>query len=190
WRGSLFIGGENTAFTGRKCLATYHPASALRVYEQTSLLLFDLKGARTEGESPDLVLPETQIAVAQTTEDPRANTLLIGQRLVTRDSPHLNPLSSMRREGRVRGGGNRKLAALAFWKCARSVASCSTAPRNSPGSLRGSREDASIIPEPKQSQSILRPACKPESGNRRHSDRIHRSCRPFPKRNRRDQLDG
>jgi hypothetical protein len=34
--------------------------------------------------------------------------LLIGQRLVTGDSPHLNPLSSERREGRVRGGGNRK----------------------------------------------------------------------------------
>ena len=34
--------------------------------------------------------------------------LLIGQRLLTRDSPHLSPLSSARREGRVRGGGNRK----------------------------------------------------------------------------------
>src|SRR5205814_9910730 len=35
------------------------------------LVLFDLKRARTEGESPDLVLPETQITVAETTEDPR-----------------------------------------------------------------------------------------------------------------------
>jgi hypothetical protein len=30
--------------------------------------------------------------------------------IVTHDSPHLNPLSSARREGRARGGGNRKLA--------------------------------------------------------------------------------
>ena len=43
WRGSFFIGGENTPFAGRKCLATYDPASAPRIYEQTSLLLFDLK---------------------------------------------------------------------------------------------------------------------------------------------------
>ena len=71
WHGSLFIGGQNTAFAGRECLATYHPASALRVYEQTPLLLFDLKRARTEGESPDLVLPERQIPAAETTEDPR-----------------------------------------------------------------------------------------------------------------------
>jgi len=42
-RGSLFIGGENTSFAGRKYLATHHPASALRVYEETSLLLFDFK---------------------------------------------------------------------------------------------------------------------------------------------------
>lgn len=69
WRGSLFTGGENTPFAGRKCLATYHPASALRVYEQTPLILFDLKRARTEGESPDLVLPERTIQVARTTEE-------------------------------------------------------------------------------------------------------------------------
>jgi hypothetical protein len=33
---------------------------------------------------------------------------------IDRRPPHLNPLPSARREGRVRGGGNRKLAALAF----------------------------------------------------------------------------
>ena len=75
WRRPLLIGGENTPFARRKCLATYHSAFALRAYEQTPLLLFDLKRARSEGESPDLVLPETQITVAQTTEDPRANTI-------------------------------------------------------------------------------------------------------------------
>lgn len=69
WRGSLFIGGEGTPFAGRKCLATYHPASALRAYEQTPLILFDLKRARTEGECPDLVLPERTIQVAKTVEE-------------------------------------------------------------------------------------------------------------------------
>jgi len=69
WRGSLFTGGEQTPFAGRKCLATYHPAAALRVYEQTAIILFDLKRARTEGESKDLVLPERQIEVAKTVED-------------------------------------------------------------------------------------------------------------------------
>jgi hypothetical protein len=88
--------------------------------------------------------------------------LLIGQRLMTRDSPHLNPLSSARREGRVRGGGNRKIAALPCWKCAKTAGPCSTAPQNPPGSLRGSHQGASIIPEPKQSQLILRLGCKPE----------------------------
>jgi len=69
WRGSLFLGGVGTPFEGRKCLATYHPAAALRVYEQTAIILFDLKRARTEGESKDLVLPERTIQVAKTVED-------------------------------------------------------------------------------------------------------------------------
>ena len=73
--GRSSLAAKTPPFAGSKCLATYHPAFALRVYEQTPLLLFDLKRAHTEGESPDLVLPETQIALAQTTEDPRANTL-------------------------------------------------------------------------------------------------------------------
>ena len=69
WRGSLFLGGVGTPFEGRKCLATYHPAAALRVYEQTAIILFDLKRARTEGESPNLVLPERTIEVAQSPEE-------------------------------------------------------------------------------------------------------------------------
>lgn len=63
WRGSLFNAGDTTPFDSRKCIGTYHPASSLRVYEQTPLLLFDLKRARKEGESRELVLPNRDIKV-------------------------------------------------------------------------------------------------------------------------------
>lgn len=63
WRGSLFIGGETTPFESRKCIGTFHPASSLRVYEQTPLLLFDLKRVRKEGGSGELRLPERNIEV-------------------------------------------------------------------------------------------------------------------------------
>lgn len=63
WRGSLFEGGAGTPFALVKCLATFHPAATLRVYEQTPLLLFDLKRARREGERRDLRLPQRNIRV-------------------------------------------------------------------------------------------------------------------------------
>lgn len=69
WRGSLFTGAYGSPFAGRKCLGTYHPASALRVYEQTPLLLFDLKRAKDEGQSAKLVLPERRITVATAVEE-------------------------------------------------------------------------------------------------------------------------
>lgn len=69
WRGSLFSGAPNTPFAGLKCLASFHPASTLRTYEETPLLLFDLKRARHEAETPDLVLPQRTIRVAKTVED-------------------------------------------------------------------------------------------------------------------------
>lgn len=66
WRGSLFNAGETTPFVSGKCIGTFHPASSLRVYEQTPLLLFDLKRARKEGESRELHLPERDIKVLST----------------------------------------------------------------------------------------------------------------------------
>jgi len=119
WRGSLFIGGENTPFAGRKCLATYHPASALRVYEETSLLLFGLKWARTEGESPDLVLPGTQITAAQTTEDPRANTLREKRAKVSRFSVYLLTFAVPRAEKEQRAWRNRRKKEIRAWWNAR-----------------------------------------------------------------------
>jgi uracil-DNA glycosylase len=66
WRGSLFTSGNNSPLAGRKCISTFHPASALRVYEQTPLLLFDLKRARREGEGRELSLPRRSIKVLRT----------------------------------------------------------------------------------------------------------------------------
>lgn len=62
WRGSLFLGhevaaGSSGTFAGRKCMATYHPAAVLRQYEWCPVMGFDLKRARQEGESKELVLP-------------------------------------------------------------------------------------------------------------------------------------
>lgn len=66
WRGSLFNARDDSPFESRKCLGTFHPASSLRVYEQTPLLLFDLKRARKEGESRELSLPQRDIKVLST----------------------------------------------------------------------------------------------------------------------------
>jgi uracil-DNA glycosylase family 4 len=63
WRGSLFNARDESPFEFRKCLGTFHPASSLRVYEQTPLLLFDLKRARKEGEFGDLRIPQRDIKV-------------------------------------------------------------------------------------------------------------------------------
>lgn len=52
WRGSVFVGTQGP-FKGRKCIATYHPAAALRVYEWVPFIRFDLRRARQQGTSPD-----------------------------------------------------------------------------------------------------------------------------------------
>lgn len=55
WRGSLFNG--HVMATHCKCIASYHPAAALRDESMIPYLLFDLKRAREEGVTPELVLP-------------------------------------------------------------------------------------------------------------------------------------
>lgn len=66
WRGSLFEGATGTPFSLVKCISTFHPAATLRVYEQTPLLLFDLRRARKEGERRELRLPQRSIRVLRT----------------------------------------------------------------------------------------------------------------------------
>lgn len=67
WRGSLFI-GTHGPFKGRKCIATYHPASVLRTYEWRPLLQFDLLRAVTESWSKDLDLPRRRFKLGLTAD--------------------------------------------------------------------------------------------------------------------------
>jgi uracil-DNA glycosylase family 4 len=57
-RGSLFVGKPGTPFEDLKCIASFHPASVLRVYEQKPLLDFDLRRACSQGKTAVLSLPE------------------------------------------------------------------------------------------------------------------------------------
>lgn len=68
-RGSLFTGGVGTCFEGRKCLATYHPAACLRMYEWTPVLAFDLKRAMEEARSSELILPTRTLQVGMSFDD-------------------------------------------------------------------------------------------------------------------------
>lgn len=67
WRGSLF--GASFVAPGTKCLATYHPAAALRVYEYVPLLNFDLRRAAEEGRTPDLNLPQRNLHINLTADE-------------------------------------------------------------------------------------------------------------------------
>jgi uracil-DNA glycosylase family 4 len=69
WRGSLFVAPEGTPCANTKCIGTFHPASSLRVYEQTPFLLFDLKRARRQGERRELSLPNRNIKVLRHQEE-------------------------------------------------------------------------------------------------------------------------
>jgi uracil-DNA glycosylase family 4 len=69
WRGSLFAAAKSSPCPDTKCIATFHPASSLRVYEQTPLLLFDLKRARKEGERRELRIPQRNIKVLGSYEE-------------------------------------------------------------------------------------------------------------------------
>ena len=64
WRGSLFLGNTGGPFDGLKCLSTYHPAYALRDYEVTPLLQFDLRKAVREASTPILTLPKRSLQVS------------------------------------------------------------------------------------------------------------------------------
>lgn len=62
WRGSLFrCDVVGSPFYGRKCLPSLHPAFVLREYSGFPLLKFDLKRAKDEAHTPELVLPEREL---------------------------------------------------------------------------------------------------------------------------------
>lgn len=68
WRGSLFI-GERGCFIGRKCIATYHPAACLRMYDWMPLLMLDIDKAIREASSPNLTLPDRELSINLTKDE-------------------------------------------------------------------------------------------------------------------------
>jgi DNA polymerase len=64
WRGTFFI-GDRGPFKGRKCLATYHPAAALRMYEYTPLIMFDIRKALGGARTKDHVPPYRDLRINQ-----------------------------------------------------------------------------------------------------------------------------
>lgn len=63
WRGSLFNAVADSPLPGVKCLAAHHPAFCLRAYENTPLLMFDLRKAHREGQFPELRLPQRRLDI-------------------------------------------------------------------------------------------------------------------------------
>jgi uracil-DNA glycosylase len=61
-RGGLFI-AEHGPLLGRKCLSSFSLMDTMKVPENLPLLAFDLKRAREEGESPELVLPQREFLI-------------------------------------------------------------------------------------------------------------------------------
>lgn len=63
WKCSFFI-GDRGPFAGRKCIATFHPAFALRQYaDATPWITFAVDKARKEATSKELVLPKRDLIV-------------------------------------------------------------------------------------------------------------------------------
>jgi DNA polymerase len=63
WRGSFFISDKTGPFYGRKCIASYHPAACMRMYEWTHLLRLDIKKCMSEASSPILLLPQRNLTI-------------------------------------------------------------------------------------------------------------------------------
>lgn len=62
WRGSLFqCNLVSSPLFGRKCLPTLHPAFVLREWSGFPLLKFDLKRAKEESLTPELLLPSREL---------------------------------------------------------------------------------------------------------------------------------
>lgn len=69
WRGSIFNSHISSPFPNTKCLATYHPAACLRMYEWLPILELDLRKSVHEGKFAGIVtkqrnrwIPETDSA--------------------------------------------------------------------------------------------------------------------------------
>ena len=64
YRGSVFMCDiPESPFWGFKCMATYNPTKVLRQYDLLPLFQFDLRRAREEADSPELIRPERRIDI-------------------------------------------------------------------------------------------------------------------------------
>lgn len=64
WRGSLFLSHPDSPLPFTKCVASYHPAAALRTYKWMPLILLDLLfKVCKQAKFPDLVLPHRTLDV-------------------------------------------------------------------------------------------------------------------------------
>lgn len=64
WRGSVFHASESSPLPGVKCLASFHPSTCLRAYENTPILLIDLNRAYKESHYPEARFPKRDIRIA------------------------------------------------------------------------------------------------------------------------------
>ncbi len=65
WRGTLFISNDpRSPMFGYKCISTYHPAAALRMYEYTQYILFDLIRACDESTTSTFTPPQRNSIIA------------------------------------------------------------------------------------------------------------------------------
>lgn len=64
WRGSLFLSSNDSPYPNCKCIASYHPAAAMRTYEWMPLILLDLLfKVWPQSKSPELILPKRELKI-------------------------------------------------------------------------------------------------------------------------------
>jgi len=64
WRGSLFLSSPDSPLPFTKCVASYHPAAAMRHFEWMPLIMFDLYfKVFPESKDPKLILPKRDLCV-------------------------------------------------------------------------------------------------------------------------------
>lgn len=69
WRGSFFIGDKAGPFYGRKCIASYAPASCIRNYEWMPLLMFDILKAAKQSLHPTWTSPKRELITTLTAQE-------------------------------------------------------------------------------------------------------------------------
>jgi uracil-DNA glycosylase len=83
WRGSLFIGKQDSPFANLKCLGILDPSFVLRQWDGFPLLSLDLRRAKHQSTFPDLRLPLRQLYATL----PYTNTIVALDQIVNSRAP-------------------------------------------------------------------------------------------------------